>query len=124
MDNNSLSLKNFGEFNPYSHSMETANLEESINDSIYSIISTFPGERIMEKNYGVDLGELVFKNLDVTLKTKISNDIKRAITKFESRIDIISIEISEKENTVYILVSYIIKETKFKKEYTIPIEKN
>ena len=59
-----VSIKTFGEFDVFSKSIEMANLEQSIRDSIYTILSTIPGERIMEPSYGIDLGELIFRKID------------------------------------------------------------
>lgn len=118
-----VSIKTFGEFDVFSKSIEMANLEQSIRDSIYTILSTIPGERIMEPSYGIDLGELIFRKIDSTLKTKVSNDIKAVLSKFELRINVSSVEIVDNDELVNINISYSIIETREKKNYKFAVEK-
>ena len=102
-----VSWKNFGTFNRSIFEFEMSDFLESIKDSLNCLFSTQIGERLLEPEYGCDLSDLIFEKLDLTLKTKICNDIRYAIKKFEKRIsvDFLSIE-NKDDSTIEIKILY------------------
>jgi hypothetical protein len=60
--------------------------DDDIRESLRILMSTFPGERVMQPTYGCGLRELVFENITESVKTEIRDRIERAILFFESRI--------------------------------------
>lgn len=101
-------------FDPYGKTVETVYDDESIKQSLYMLLSTSPGERIMEPEYGCDLKPLAFERLTLSLETQMKNDIKKAIETFESRIDIksITLEDVEVDGCINIKIDYSIKTNK------------
>jgi phage baseplate assembly protein W len=102
-----VSWKNFAIFNRSIFEFEMSDFLESIKDNLNCLFSTQIGERLLEPEYGCDLSDLIFEKLDLTLKTKICNDIRYAIKKFEKRIsvDFLSIE-NEDNSTIKIKILY------------------
>ena len=101
-------------FNKYSKTVDnTTSLEESIKTSLYLLLTTTQGERIMELEYGCDLNSIMFKPLDLNLKTFISNNIKSAIQKWEPRVNVLDVEVANERNdpVISINVKYKILET-------------
>ena len=101
-------------FNKYSKTVDnTTSLEESIKTSLYLLLTTTQGERIMELEYGCDLNSIMFKPLDLNLKTFISNNIKSAIQKWEPRVNVLDVEVTNERNdpVISINVKYKIIET-------------
>ena len=101
-------------FNKYSKTVDnTTSLEESIKTSLYLLLTTTQGERIMELEYGCDLNSIMFKPLDLNLKTFISNNIKSAIQKWEPRVNVLDVEVANERNdpVISINVKYKIIET-------------
>ena len=63
-------------FNKYSRSVDVVDsLDDSIKESLYVLLTTTPGERLMELEYGCNIKSIAFKPLDLNLKTYISNNI-------------------------------------------------
>lgn len=101
-------------FNKYSKTVDnTTSLDESIKTSLYLLLTTTQGERIMELEYGCDLNSIMFKPLDLNLKTFISNNIKSAIQKWEPRVNVLDVEVANERNdpVISINVKYKIIET-------------
>lgn len=76
-----------------------------IKESIYQILLTYPGERVMEPEFGCRLRDFIFENMgDATINTMIKFEIERAITRWEPRVQINEIVISslEGEGKLYI----------------------
>ncbi len=60
--------------------------EEDIKQSLYILLSTNPGERVMHPNFGCGLQNVVFETLDANTVTLIENRIETAVLFYEHRI--------------------------------------
>ena len=63
-----------------------------IEESIWQILSTRPGERFMRPDFGCRLAELVFQQNDVVLKALAKQYIVDAIRRWEKRVRITRVE--------------------------------
>lgn len=85
--------------------------EEDIAESIFVILNTTPGERIMQPEFGCDLKRMVFEKLDDSLQASLDFMIYHALLNFEPRIHFINAEIINRESLdgiLYIRVNYTI----------------
>jgi Bacteriophage baseplate protein W len=67
-------------------------LEHSIRQAIYLLVTTIPGERVMRPDYGCDLYQLVFAPNDNTTAGLAIHYVKRALDRFEPRVDVVRID--------------------------------
>ena len=114
------------EFQHDSQMVKMLNDEEDIKSSLEILLSTRMGERIMLPNYGCNLDELLFKPLNITLKTYVIDLIKTAILYHEPRIDVKKIEIdatNEMEGELLINIDYIVRATNSRKNMVYPFYK-
>jgi phage baseplate assembly protein W len=70
-------------------------LEDSIRQAIYLLVTTIPGERVMRPDYGCDLYQLVFAPNDNTTAGLAIHYVKRALDRFEPRVDVVRIDAGE-----------------------------
>lgn len=68
---------------------------EDIKESIRIILDTFPGERIMQPEFGCTIKRLVFEKNDSSLNVTLSQVIEKALLNFEPRVKFISTEIRD-----------------------------
>ncbi|MBD8489282.1 GPW/gp25 family protein [Echinicola sp. CAU 1574] len=114
------------EFNRPKRGVVMTSNEIDIQKSLEILLSTKLGERIMLPSYGCNLDELLFKPLDLTLRTYISELIRKAILYHEPRIDVLKIDLSESdefEGKVLIHINYIIRSTNSRKNMVFPFYK-
>ena len=100
--------------------------EEDIKSSLEILLSTRLGERIMVPDYGCNLDELLFKPLNLTMKTYVIDLIERAILYHEPRIDVNKIAIdptNELEGELLINIDYTIRTTNSRKNMVFPFYK-
>ncbi|MHA7059795.1 GPW/gp25 family protein [Aquimarina sp. M1] len=100
--------------------------EVDIKSSLEILLSTRLGERIMVPNYGCNLDELLFKPLNLTLKTFVKELIKNAILYYEPRIDVEKIQIdqnNELDGKLLILIEYRIRVTNARNNLVFPFYK-
>lgn len=63
-----------------------------VRQSIMMLISTIPGERVMRPDYGCPLHRIVFSPNDETTAGLAIHYVRQALTRFEPRVDILSID--------------------------------
>ena len=100
-------------FNHHSYSIEMVNGLEDIKESLMILMRTRVGERIIEQQYGCDLTPLAFQQLDLNLQTFMVNNIKQAIMEYETRIDVLDVQLAtpnDGEGTIDITICYKVKE--------------
>ena len=110
-------------FDPHSRSVEIVKNEEDIIESLRILLSTTPGERTMEPDYGCDLSPLAFQRLDLNLETFIVNNIKKAIVAYEPRVRVDSIKLDREHNmagTINITINYTVRATNTAKNMVYP----
>lgn len=89
---------------------------ETIMSGLKQLILTTKGERPMKPDFGTNLRRYVFEPFDSFLRKKIKDDITAAVTRYEPRVNMTKLEITEdsrvgKEdrNVVFIRMYYQVK---------------
>ena len=94
-----------------------------IQESLWILLSTRLGERVMQPKYGCQLDELQFENLNRTTITYISELMRTAILYHEPRIEVEKIEIFEEEmvsGKVLIKLNYLVRSTNSRMNMVYP----
>lgn len=101
--------------------------EEDIVQSLQILLSTRLGERIMLPKYGCNLEDLLFENLDITVRTYIADLIQTAILYYEPRIEAEKVEFTvgvPGEGRLDIIVRYRVKTTNSRYNFVYPYYQN
>jgi phage baseplate assembly protein W len=77
---------------------------EDIEQSIRLILETYPGERIMQPEFGCYLRKLVFEKMDNSLLLRIQDTIGKALLHFEPRIRFKDVELVSKDELEGVMV--------------------
>lgn len=88
--------------------------EQRIEESIYLILSTAKGERVMLPDFGCGIHELVFAPNNSTTLSVVTHMVREALVMFEPRIDLIDVTVEvapEQLNLLLIRVSYRVRAT-------------
>ena len=81
-----------------------------IRENILRVLLTSPGERL-NSNFGCKLKDYLFEQSTILVQ-EIEDEIKKAITQWEPRVSVRSIQISEQEkNAARVNIDFVIKET-------------
>ncbi len=89
-----------------------ARFEQRIEESIYLILSTARGERLMLPEFGCGIHDLVFAPNNAITRTTVVQQVRQALVTFESRIDVLEVEAEsapETPNLLLIRISYRIR---------------
>ncbi|MEQ9495391.1 MAG: GPW/gp25 family protein [Deltaproteobacteria bacterium] len=85
---------------------------EDIAQAIWIILSTVPGERQMRPEFGCGIHEYVFAPNNAVTRSQISSSVRRALTAWEPRVDVLEVRVEEHpsgDNAVLIRVDYRIR---------------
>ena len=77
--------------------LELSNDDIDIAESIFILLSTLPGERVMNPTYGCDLHSMVFSSISTSSKVRIQDLISTAILYHEPRVNLIAVNIDDSE---------------------------
>lgn len=100
---------------------------EDIRKSLEILLSTTPGERVMQPKYGCHMGDLLFESMNAGMKTLVIDRIKTAILYFEPRIEVDSIELDDErqnEGVLLVKVEYTVSATNSRFNFVYPYYTN
>ncbi|MHC4954369.1 MAG: GPW/gp25 family protein [Planctomycetota bacterium] len=72
--------------------IEVASDDDAVRESILLLLATEPGERVMRPDYGCNLRVLNFSPNDLTTAGLAIHYVRRALERFEPRIDILHLD--------------------------------
>jgi len=97
--------------------------EEDIAESLRILLSTVPGERIMQPTYGCGLHAMVFETINESTITELKDIIERSVLFFEPRITLESIDIDTDESlegSLKIQLNYTVRKTNTRSNIVYP----
>lgn len=87
--------------------------DEKVRQSIWLVLATAPGERLMLPDFGCGVHDLVFEPNTVTLRAQLATQVTEALARWEPRIDVLDVRVStdpRERNRLDIRVDYRIRE--------------
>jgi len=97
--------------------------EEDIGESLRILLSTSPGERVMQPSYGCGLQAMVFEIINESTITEVRDIIERAVLFFEPRITLDDIDVNTEdalEGRLKIQLNYTVRKTNTRSNVVYP----
>jgi phage baseplate assembly protein W len=93
--------------------LRTAQYEESVRQSIWLILGTAKGERVMRPDFGCGIYDLVFETNSASAAGRIEEEVKDALLFFEPRIDVLEVQVQPdgQGETLLISIDYQVRAT-------------
>ena len=113
-------------FDKISFTNEMVHDLEDIQQSIFIILSTTPGERIMQPEFGCYLKRLVFEKIESSLVNELNEIIKQSLLRFEPRVIFNNAEIisrTELDGILYLRIYYTVIITNSRHNMVFPFYK-
>jgi len=89
-----------------------ARYDQRVEESIYLILSTAQGERIMLPDFGCGIHDLVFAPNNASTLTMVVHHVREALVKYEPRVDILDVDAEtapDQPNLLLIRINYRIR---------------
>jgi phage baseplate assembly protein W len=103
--------------------IEMSRDDDDIAESLHILLSTVPGERLMNPEYGCDLQSQVFQNINNSTKVIIEDLIATAILYFEPRIRLIGVNVDDAgqmSGIVNVSITYEVKGVNSRRNMVYP----
>ncbi len=88
--------------------------EEDIKQSLQILLSTSLNERMMHPDFGCDLTQFLFEELDERFASELSNMVSKALLLYEPRIQAEEVTVADidlEKGIVHISIDYIVRST-------------
>jgi phage baseplate assembly protein W len=88
--------------------------EEGIRQSIWTILGTSPGERLMRPDFGCGIHDMVFGVNDAATASAVAGAVREALAVWEPRIDVLDVYAAaepSRPNLLVIEVNYRVRST-------------
>lgn len=94
--------------------VEVAHAEDAIQQSIWTILGTSPGERVMRPEFGCGIHDLVFGVNNAGLAGRVAEAVREALVNWEHRIDVLDVNAvadPSQANLLLIEINYQVRST-------------
>jgi len=78
-------------FNPLSGDLIALKNENAIAKAVRNIVSTTPGEKFFDPEFGSNVGEILFENVDDITAVAIQDEIRNCLGNYEPRVELIDV---------------------------------
>ena len=95
-------------FNPLSGDLITLKNENAIARAVRNIVSTTPGEKLFDPDFGSSVSEILFENVDDITAVSIQDEIRNCLNNYEPRVDLIDVDVDPNfdENQFDVKITY------------------
>ena len=80
-------------FNPLSGDLITLKNENAIARAVRNIVSTTPGEKLFNPEFGSSVSEILFENVDDITAISIQDEISSSLKNDEPRVELIDVDV-------------------------------
>ena len=97
--------------------------ETDVDQAIHLILGTAPGERPMRPEFGCGVHDFVFDTIDAATAGRLETEVRRALERWEPRIDVedIDFDLSQMiDGRLLINIGYRIRSTNHKRNLVYP----
>lgn len=93
--------------------VEVAAYEDSVRQSIWVILGTAKGERVMRPDFGCGIYDMVFGVNSATTASDAAEEVRDALVSYEPRIDVLGVEVEPGGDgeVLYVSIDYQVRAT-------------
>ena len=95
-------------FNPLSGDLIALKNENAIARAVRNIVSTTPGEKLFDPDFGSSVSEILFENVDDITAVSIQDEIRNCLNNYEPRVDLVNVDVNPNfdENQFDVKITY------------------
>lgn len=111
-------------FDPRGRAVRMVSQVQDVEESLRLLMSTAPGERVMQPNYGCGLHKLVFEVINESTLTEMRSLIEKAVIFFEPRVTLEAVDFEFDEplqGTLLIHLNYTVRSTNSRHNMVYPL---
>lgn len=86
--------------------------EKDVQEALYLLLATAPGERVMRPDFGCGIHELTFAPNNSSTRAAVARRVRRAVTQHEPRVELVSVDVQadpERPEVLLIRIDYRVR---------------
>lgn len=100
------------------------NSAEKLKENLIHILLTGIGERVMNRNYGGGLRQLLHDPNNDALRSIVQHQIAKSIGRWEPRIVLQNVTVYQKNGELHASIEYMLRQTQEFQSLTVPLSGN
>jgi len=108
------------QIDPATGGLATQSGDDKIKQNIVQILLTGVGERLMRRDYGGGVAQLVHDPNNVALQAIVQHQVARSIGQWEPRVLLQEVNVTQDEGTLTVQLSYVIRRTHQPQSLSVP----
>lgn len=92
-----------------------------LRQNVLHLLRTRVGERVMRREYGGGIHQLVHDPNDDALRALVRQQIARLLARWEPRIQLREVEVGQHEGTLVVHLRYLIRQTREVRSLSVPV---
>lgn len=96
---------------------------EDVHQSLWILAATTPGERVMRPDFGCDLFEMQFEEVDLGFANRVAHTVSDAVLRHEPRVDLNGVDVNpsaSEQGVVVISVDYTLRSSNSRYNMVFP----
>jgi len=94
---------------------------EKLKENVIHILLTGVGERVMRRDYGGGIRQLVHDPNNDALRAIVQHQIAKSVGQWEPRVLLQSVTVTQQNGTLYAEIQYVIRRTQQLQSLSVPI---
>jgi len=95
--------------------------DEKLKENIIHILLTGVGERVMRRDYGGGLRQLVHDPNNDALRALVQHQVAKSLGQWEPRVLVQAVTMSQEDATLFVRVDYIVRRTRQPESVSVPL---
>lgn len=94
--------------------LKISRYEMAVQQSIWTILGTAKGERIMRPDFGCGIHDFVFSANSASTVGQIVSEVRQSLIEWEPRIDILDVDVTpdeDEDSKLLIIINYLVRTT-------------
>lgn len=106
-------------------SLEMVEMDQDVRESLIVLLSTHPGERITNPDFGCPVRDVLYGTISPTTITILQDIIRRSVENYEARIELhdVVITFDEIEGVIFVHLDYTIRRVNMRTNIVYPFYK-
>jgi phage baseplate assembly protein W len=102
-------------------SVAWGNGSEKLKENLIHILLTGTGERVMRRDYGGGIRQLVHDPNNEALRAIVQHQIAKSVGRWEPRVQLQDVVVTQEGGTLMITLRYVVRRTRQPQSLSVPI---
>jgi phage baseplate assembly protein W len=112
-------------FDSSQSSLEMVEMDQDVRESLIVLLSTHPGERSVNPDFGCPVRDVIYGTISPTTATILQDIVRKSVERFEPRIELheVVVTFDELDGIIFVHLDYTIRRVNMRTNIVYPFYK-